>query len=677
MGFGCVGCAGDGTADATMAFTGKAADVNAALNGLGYKPATNYNGPETLTLITNDQGNTGSGGAKSDTDTVAITVTAVNDAPVNVVPVAQATNEDTAKAFSAGGGNPLSVSDVDVAETLGGKLLVTLSVSHGTLSLSGTTGLGFGCVGCAGDGTADATMAFTGTAADVNAALNGLVYLPASNYNGADTLTLITNDQGNTGSGGAKSDTDTVAITVNAVNDAPVNSVPGPQVTNEDTSKTFSSGGGNALSVSDVDVAETVGGKLLVTLSVSHGSLTLSGTSGLVFTTGDGTADATMAFTGTAADVNAALNGLVYSPAAHYDGPETLTLITNDQGNTGSGGALSDTDTVAITVTAVNDAPVNSVPGAQVTNEDTSKTFSSGGGNALSVSDVDVAETVGGKLLVTLSVSHGTLSLSGTTGLSFSCVGCAGDGTADATMAFTGTAADVTAALNGLVYSPAANYNGAETLTLITDDQGNTGSGGAKSDTDTVAITVNAVNDAPVNVVPVAQATNEDTAKAFSAGGGNALSVSDVDVAETLGGKLLVTLSVSHGTLSLSGTTGLGFGCVGCAGDGTADATMAFTGTAADVNAALNGLVYLPASNYNGADTLTLITDDQGNTGSGGALSDTDMVAITVNAVNDAPVNVVPVAQATNEDTSKTFSSGGGNALSVSDVDVAETLGGK
>ena len=36
----------------------------------------------------------------------------------------------------------------------------------------------------------------------------------------------------------------------------------------------------------------------------------------------------------------------------------TLTIVTNDQGNTGSGGALADTDTVGITVNAVNDAPV-------------------------------------------------------------------------------------------------------------------------------------------------------------------------------------------------------------------------------------------------------------------------------------------------------------------------------
>src|SRR5439155_1685699 len=162
---------------------------------------------------------------------------------------------------------------------------------------------------------------------------------------------------------------------------------------------------------------------------------------------------------------------LSYSPAANYNGSDTLSLTTNDQGNTGSGGAQSDTDTVALTVNAVNDAPVNSVPGAQSTNEDTAKVFSNGNGNALSVADVDVAETVGGELKLTLSVSHGTLTLSGTSGLSFACGTCAGDGSSDASMTFTGSAANVNAALNGLSYSPAANYNGSDTLSLTTNDQ--------------------------------------------------------------------------------------------------------------------------------------------------------------------------------------------------------------
>ena len=55
----------------------------------------------------------------------------------------------------------------------------------------------------------------------------------------------------------------------------------------------------------------------------------------------------------------------------------------------------TDTDTVAITVTAVNDAPVNTVPGAQTVNEDT----------ALSIAGVSVPD-VDGNLATTLTVGQ-------------------------------------------------------------------------------------------------------------------------------------------------------------------------------------------------------------------------------------------------------------------------------
>ena len=74
-------------------------------------------------------------------------------------------------------------------------------------------------------------MIFSGTEAAINAALNGLVYTPDANFNGADSLTITTNDNGNTGAdpgltGDANSeeDTDTVAITITPVNDAPTGS---------------------------------------------------------------------------------------------------------------------------------------------------------------------------------------------------------------------------------------------------------------------------------------------------------------------------------------------------------------------------------------------------------------------------------------------------------------------
>ena len=57
-------------------------------------------------------------------------------------------------------------------------------------------------------------MTVQGTLADLNAALNGLTYVSTQYYNGADTLTLVTNDLGNTGVGGPQQATSTVTINV-------------------------------------------------------------------------------------------------------------------------------------------------------------------------------------------------------------------------------------------------------------------------------------------------------------------------------------------------------------------------------------------------------------------------------------------------------------------------------
>ena len=122
----------------------------------------------------------------------------------------------------------------------------------------------------------------------------------------------------------------------NGFNQPPVNSVPGAQSTNENTPLTFSTAGGNGISISDPDAS---GGAEQVTLTVSDGNLSLAGTSGLSFSTGTGTGNATMTFTGTLANINAALNGLTYTPTSAYVGTDHLQISTNDLGNTGYGGA--------------------------------------------------------------------------------------------------------------------------------------------------------------------------------------------------------------------------------------------------------------------------------------------------------------------------------------------------
>jgi serralysin len=58
---------------------------------------------------------------------------------------------------------------------------------------------------------------------------------------------------------------------------------------------------------------------------------------------------------------------------------------------------------------------------------------------------------------------------------------------------------------------------------------------------------------------------------------------------------------------------------------------VALTGTLAQINTTLsaaNNVVYRGAQDFFGTDTLTVVTDDGGNTGTGGALGDTDAVTI-------------------------------------------------
>jgi hypothetical protein len=114
-------------------------------------------------------------------------------------------------------------------------------------------------------------------------------------------------------------------------------------------------------------------------------------------------------------------------------------------------------------------------------------------------------------------------------------------------------------------------------------------------DTQIISILVHGTNDGPViDAAPVARTTAEDTDFTFA--GANAVSDIDTDV-------LTVTLTANHGTVTLDGLANL---TVGAGVNGTA--TLRSRGSAADINAALDGMVFHPASNYNGAATVVVET---------------------------------------------------------------------
>jgi hypothetical protein len=186
-------------------------------------------------------------------------------------------------------------------------------------------------------------------------------FVPASDYYGtvASGLTFRAWDQTSGSAGGTadvrlngfifaySSGEATAAITVNEVDQPPTVTAPGAESLAKNTPLIFSSAGGNPIVVADADSG---GNPEQVSLTATYGTLTLSGTTGLTFVTGTGSGDTTMTFTGTLADLDAALDGLRYDPAPGYGGAASVAVTINDLGNTGVGGPLSASGSVRLIV---------------------------------------------------------------------------------------------------------------------------------------------------------------------------------------------------------------------------------------------------------------------------------------------------------------------------------------
>ncbi|NLG26601.1 MAG: DUF11 domain-containing protein, partial [Chloroflexi bacterium] len=383
----------------------------------------------------------------------ATTVLPLNDAPVNSVPAGFSVAEDTASPAMA-----FSIADPDAGAN---QIQFALSALHGSLMLDVTDSLTI-------VGGANGTYAITatGTLTDVNVALGGVSYLGDTDFSGSDAITLTSNDLGHAGEGGPLSDTDTVAVTVTGVNDAPVCRMTLPFEVPEDVWHT-----GLNFGITDVDAGTNA---VQADLSAAHGLLSVPDTAGVTLA-GSGTSAVTL--TGALTAVNAALGNVGYCGVSNYAGPDVLTLTASDLGHSGAGGVLTATAAVSLTVTPVNDAPVATAPAAFSVVEDTDKS-----GLVFSVADVDAGS---GQIMFTLGAAEGTVTLAGTSGLTIM------DGANGTSLvAAQGTLADINAALNGVTYRGAPDKSGSDLLVFGVNDGGNTGDGGAMSHLVTTPVTV-------------------------------------------------------------------------------------------------------------------------------------------------------------------------------------------
>ncbi|MCG7637876.1 tandem-95 repeat protein [Alteromonas sp. CNT1-28] len=416
--------------------------VSFAGSNITFTPAQDFNGPALVTYTISD------GNGNSDSANLTVDVQADNDAPVATNDSAN-TNEDNDVIIDVLAND----SDVD------------------------------------GDALSVTAVSASAGAASVNS--NGdVLYTPPADFNGPVTLNYTVSD----GNGGT--DSASVSVTVNAVNDAPIAN-PDSGTVNEDSSVIID------VLTNDTDVD---GDALSITNAASpNGSVTFSG------------------------------NNITFTPTADFNGATTVTYTVSD----GAGGTAS--GTVTINVTNVNDAPVASDDTAS-TNEDTAVVINvlandtDIDNDALSVSNVSAtngsaivngdgnvvftpAADYNGSATVAYTVTDGnggsdnasvsvaiaavndnpianpdTASVNEDESVSINVL--ANDTDVDGDTLSVASASVTTGSVqvvgNQVNYTPEADFNGSATITYTIED----GAGGSASST--VEVTITNVNDAPV-----------------------------------------------------------------------------------------------------------------------------------------------------------------------------------
>ncbi len=622
-----------------LELVGPHAAMNAALSSLVLTPAADFNGDVLVEVHVSDQGNTGAGGALDDFDAFTVTFAPVNDAPsftkgadvtvaedsgtfaqagwataLSVGPpdesdqtlqfdVLSVTNNelflvspavspdgtltftprddangvaevtlraaDSGDAFSAPQTFTVTVTPVNDAPSFGGAQDVTVAEDAGAVSLSGF-------VDAISPGPADEAgqaVSFqvtpTGSTSVLSvlpsvAADGTLTFTTAANAYGSAEFVLTAQDDGGSAGGGVDTSAPvTFTITVTPDNDPPTFTLPATTVWADED-------GGPIEYVHWIDDA-------------SPGPL--EGGQTVAFEVVGNTAPALLS----AGPALSPVGTLTFTPAADANGSAEITVRLVD-----SEGGVSEPQTFTLVVRPVNDAP----------------SFVSGG-------DVTVAEDSGAYAAAWASgVSAGPPDEAGQ-GLTFEVTGNTAPGlfAAGPSVGSDGT----------LSFTPAADANGAATVTVRLVDDGGTELGGVDVSAEVAfQVTVAALNDAP----------------SFTAGG-------DVTVAEDSGAYAAVwATGVSAGPADEVGQA-VTFEVL----EVSAPALFA----AGPALAADGTLSFEPAPDAHGQATVTVRLVDDGGTAGGGVDASAEVAfTVTVTPVNDAPV-AQDAAFTTPEDTPLTL----------------------
>ncbi|EED31316.1 VCBS protein [gamma proteobacterium NOR5-3] len=462
--------------------------------------------------------------------------------------------------------------------------------------------------------------------------------------------------------GGGAEPAGTINIFVDPVNDAPTLAVPSGLSVNEQATLNVT-----GVSIGDPDAVDPAGNPLadfasvtpmVVELFSNEGVISVTASdgsdtdAGLAAVSGAGSAGDPLTLSGSLADINATLATLRFTGNTNFSGTATVDVTVRDGGNTGADPddpALAAVDfspepvsggdnnaafeqarsTFTIAVNAVNDAPTIVVPAQQTVSEDpaTALVFSGGTSNAITVADPDVAD--GGAYIadVTVSVLNGTLSMTASGAAQLN------DNATDS-VSISGSIDDINATLEGLQYTPDADYyndaGNPDTLTITIADNSNFGVGGEKSAIATVDIVVTPVNDAPTTSAPTIGAVSENDS------GNNvnfvtfALPSSDVSASGVTDSELVTQFIIVSVPPASEGVLAY-----------IADDGGAVTAIAANALLSKNeaqSITFTPEGDFNGTVSFSFLAEDVGGLRSGGESNIPQVGTITVLGVNDTPV---------------------------------------